>query len=504
MNDHDHQHDHQGHGHDHHGHDHDHDDPFHVHQTRELNVDEFDPANRSLAEALRISFGILKIVVAVLVVLLVVVGGYREVKEGQVGIKLRFGAPQGVWRTEGGEQVFSVEVLEPGAHFALPEPIDRVIIVPTRAQLLTIESRRIEAMNPDTGRPQVVMDTGFWFEDRPGDETKPLEEKTPRGAGLMPGRDGSLLTADNNIVHGKWSISYRIEDAATFARHVGSTDVTESLRRADRLVRQAAERAIVHVVATTGVEDFVQSKVDRLTIRQLANATLAEMTSGIVVNEVLLPTATPPLQVREAFAAVNNASSESKRRQEEARKDAEQTLTETAGRAHTALVKVIDYYEQAIREDDQPRIDKGRAAINALLSERTVGEALEPFADDARFDPAAYEKIISEVADATVGGEVSNRIKRAESDSTDLEAAVQAEKNAFLAQYEKFKNDPQLERIIRQRLWQDTVQEMLTGVTEVFYLPRDASRLYIVLGSNPEIRKMTETEARKRQLQEQE
>jgi regulator of protease activity HflC (stomatin/prohibitin superfamily) len=133
-----------------------------------------------------------------------------------------------------------------------------------------------------------------------------------------------------------------------------------------------------------------------------------------------------------------------------------------------------------------------------------VGEALEPFADDARFDPAAYEKIISEVADATVGGEVSNRIKRAESDSTDLEAAVQAEKNAFLAQYEKFKNDPQLERIIRQRLWQDTVQEMLTGVTEVFYLPRDASRLYIVLGSNPEIRKMTETEARKRQLQEQE
>jgi len=497
MNDHDHQHDHV---HDHNC-DHGHDDPFHVHQTRELNVDEFDPANRSLAEALRISFGILKIVVAVLVVLLVVVGGYREVKEGQVGIKLRFGAPQGVWRTEGDRQIFSVEVLEPGAHFALPEPIDRVVIVPTRPQLLTIESRGVDVFNPQTGRMQTNIDTGFWFEDKPGEATKPLEEKQPRGPGLVPGRDGSLLTADNNIVHGKWSISYRIDDAATFARHVGSTDVTESLRRADQLVRQAAERAIVQVIATTDVESFVQSRVDRPRIRTLANNTLAEIPSGITVTDVLLATATPPLQVRDAFAAVNNASNESKRVLEEAKTEREQTLTESAGRAHGALVEAIDYYEQALRDGDAERIDKGRAAINALLAERTVGEALEPFVGDAHFDQAALDKIISEMADATVGGEVSDRIKRAESDRTNLEAAVQAELNAFLAQYEKFKNDPQLERIIRQRLWQDTVQEMLTGVREVFYLPRDASELYIVLGSNPEIRKMNETEARKKQLE---
>jgi len=509
MNDQDHQHDHDpahdhghDHGHDHHGHDHD--DPFHVHPTRELNVDEFDPANRSLAEALRISFGILKIVVLVLVVLLVVVGGYREINEGQVGIKLRFGAPQGQWLTEGDQRRFNVEVLEPGAHFALPEPIDQVIIVPTRAQLLTIESRRVQAVHPRTGEIQAITDTGFWFEERADQATLPLDQKTPRGAGLTPGRDGSLITADKNIVHGRWSISYRISDAATFARNVGSTDVTESLRRADQLVRQAAERAIVHVVATTGVEDFVQARVDRAAIRQLANDTLAEIPSGIAVTDVLLDTATAPLSVRGAFQAVNDAQTERDQRKEEARKEREQTLTEAAGRAHPALVLAIDFYEKAIREGDEQRVAIGRAAINDLLAERTVGEALEPLADQPLADPAQYERIMTELADATVGGEVSNRIGQAESQRTDIEAVVQAELNAFLAQYEKFKNDPQLERIIRQRLWQDTVQTILSGAKEVFYLPDERSDMILVIGSNPEIRKMTEEEARERQMQQQE
>jgi len=512
MNDHDHPHDHahtpDHQGRDHHGHahdhDHDHDDPFHVHPTRELNVDEFDPANRSLAEALRISFGILKFVVLVLLVVLVVVGGYREINEGQVGIKLRFGAPQGEWLTEGDQRRFAVEVLEPGAHFALPEPIDQVIIVPTRAQLLTIESRRIEAVNPRTGQSQSILDTGFWFEERADQATLPLEEKTARGAGLTPGRDGSLITSDKNIVHGKWSISYRIDDAPTFARHVGSTDVTESLRRADELVRQAAERAIVHVVATTDVEAFVRAQVDRAAIRELANATLAEMPSGIVVTDVLLDTATPPLRVRDAFQAVNDAQSERDQRKEEARKEAEQTLTETAGRAHPALVLAIDSYEQAIRAGDERAVAAGRAAIDALLAERSVGEALQPLAGEQLADPMRYQRILEDLADATVGGDVSDRIGRAESDRTNIEAQVQAELNAFLAQYEKFRNDPQLKRIIRQRLWQDTVQEVLTGAKEVFYLPQGAASLYIVTGSNPEIRQMTETEARERQLQQQE
>ena len=500
MNDHEHQHPH-GHDHDHaHGHDHDHDDPFHVHATRELNIDEFDPANRSLAEALRISFGILKIVVIVLLILLLVVGGYREVKDGQVAIKLRFGAPQGEWLGQGAERHFAVEVLKPGPHFALPEPIDRLIIVPTKEQSLTIESRKLRVMNPQTGGEQTIVDTGFWFEMRDEDATKKLEEITPRGAGLTPGRDGSLITADHNIVHGKWKINYRIEDAAAFARHVGSTDITESLRRAEDLVRQSAECAIVHVVAQTSVEDFVGSNVDSGAIRELTNARLASVPSGIIVNEVLLQGNTPPLKVLDAFNAVNQAQSEKAKQIEEAGKEAEQTLTETAGRANRALMLVIDYYEQAVRERDAWRMALGRDALNALLAERTVAEALEPLASDERMATSRFGRIIDELSDARVGGAVSERIKQAEADRRNLKAVVQSEYNAFRAQYEKFAGDPQLERIVRQRLWQDTVQEVFRNAREVFYLPRDASELYIVLGSNPEIRRMSESEASRKQL----
>jgi hypothetical protein len=76
-------------------HDHAHDDPFHVHATDELNTEDFDAANRSLAEALRISFGILKFVVLGLLIVFFVQGSYNEVKAGQVSIVCRLGAPKG-------------------------------------------------------------------------------------------------------------------------------------------------------------------------------------------------------------------------------------------------------------------------------------------------------------------------------------------------------------------------------------------------------------------------
>src|SRR6185503_3460290 len=49
-----------------------------------------DPANQSLAEALRLSFRVLQVVILVLIVLFMI-SGIQTVKEGQTGVMTRFG-----------------------------------------------------------------------------------------------------------------------------------------------------------------------------------------------------------------------------------------------------------------------------------------------------------------------------------------------------------------------------------------------------------------------------
>jgi regulator of protease activity HflC (stomatin/prohibitin superfamily) len=425
-----------------HDHDHDHDDPFHVHPTRELDVESFDPASRSLAEALRISFNVLKVVVVVLLVVFLFVSGYREIQEGQVGIRLRFGAPVGEW-LEGGER-FAVDVLE-GPQFALPEPIERIVIVPTKDQGVTINE-------------------AFWFEADPGVELSDLP--TPAG-GLQPGRDGSLITADKNIVHGRFRVNYVIRpaDAADFAINVGAADVTESLRRAEAIVREAVEQAILEVVAATEVDAFVQGQVDRQAILESAQGTLDRMRSGITVSEVFLVSATPPPgEVLQAFNRVNSAESQRDTRITNARREAERTLIRTAGQGYPWLLEAIEAYDAARRADaDAETTDAAWRRVEQMLSSRAAMTA------------------------NNLGGEVAQIIDQAESDRARIAKSVQGEAEAFLRQFEKYRDNPRLKRIIVQRLWQDTVQEILQGEIELMYLSPRTDNLYLEIGRNREL-----------------
>src|SRR5262245_28579717 len=124
------------HAHGHHGHEHVHahvhaHDHAHAHAAApESPTEGLDPAGRALSGALLSSFAILKWIMLTLVVLFCFSGTFR-VKEGEVALRLRFGALQG----DPGEQV-----LKPGGpYFAWPEPAGRVIFVPTTTQRLTLD-----------------------------------------------------------------------------------------------------------------------------------------------------------------------------------------------------------------------------------------------------------------------------------------------------------------------------------------------------------------------------
>jgi len=78
---------------------------------------EFDTAGKSLSEALRISFIILKIIMIVLVIVFLV-SGFRTVGSDEQALVLRFGKIRGV-----GEN----RLLGPGPHWVFPYPIDKIV-----------------------------------------------------------------------------------------------------------------------------------------------------------------------------------------------------------------------------------------------------------------------------------------------------------------------------------------------------------------------------------------
>ncbi len=452
------------------GHEPEHDDPLHAPVGAPINEEELDPASRSLNEALKISFGVLKWIM-ILILVFFAFSGLREVKEGRVAVRVHLGAVTGAG---------SARILQPGWHLAWPEPIDQIILVPTGVQ-------------------QVNIPDAFWFNVRQADRLKPIDELPVPSGGLKPGRDGSLLTSDQNLVHGRWAITFQIRaaDAVPFVANVAMDRPNgDDLENAHRLVRALAERAIVRQIALTNADDFVRSRIDRAAIRRRMQHSLDRMNSGITINEVLLSEAVPPLKVRDDFRALSEAESDKAQAIENAQKQRRQILTAVAGSAHEALVFAIDQYERARRGGDPARVARAEQAINALMAGLPAATALAPLAAEPGMNP---QKLASLMTAEVVTGEVPAMINDAVSYKTAVKAAVQGEAKAFLGYYEKFKGSEQLERITRDRVWQDTFQAVLGGDVETFYLPEDPNkRLYLEMNRDSEVRR-----ARERKAQEQ-
>ena len=390
-----------------------------------------DEGARALTDALRWSFRALKVALVVLFIALAL-SGTRKVDEGSVAVRLLFGAVYG----DPGR-----EVLEPGGpYFWPPEPIGRLVIVPTTQR-------------------QVVLDNAdaFWFDVPEGSELLSLDQIKPRKS-LSPGRDGYLLTADRNIIHGKFTVSYRVDPARAleFIRRVGTGTVRELGAGGEALVRCAARRAIVHVVASVDSDDVVRSILDRERLASEMQSELDRLSSGIVVTRVLVDQPTPPLAVREAFESVTNAVAEKNKRVEEARSRAASTLSKAAGSTSAELLDAIDAVERA-SSDEPENLRTAEARLFALL------------------DPETSQ------------GEVAERLRNALRFKQETESRIRAEVREFQELHEEYRRNP---AIFRNRRWQATLQAILTGDVETFWLPGgDDVDLILEIDRDPRIGK---------------
>src|SRR5688572_20355455 len=140
-----------------------------------------ETGSRALAEALRSSFVIVKILMVGLVIVFFF-SGIFTVPSGERAILLRFGKPVGV-----GEE----QLLGPGLHWSYPSPIDEVVRIPI-------------------GEVQSVRSTAGWYQVTREQELSGQEDMP--NPTLNPAVDGYTLTSDGNIIHIRATVRYRITE----------------------------------------------------------------------------------------------------------------------------------------------------------------------------------------------------------------------------------------------------------------------------------------------------
>ena len=226
-----------------------------------------DAGSQALSDALKRSFAIVKVVMGGLVVLFLF-SGFFTVGPQQKAIILRFGTPVGDGKLYG-----------PGAHWAFPPPIDEVIKIPVGQGLTNIS-------------------TIGWYATTPAEAAK---QEAPPGESLSPLRDGYLLTADENIIHVRATLRFRIaEPGLRFALEF--SDATNA-------VRNAFNNALLYAAARYKVDDALTR--DQAGFRETALARLEQLIAtqrlGILVEQIENMQVIPPRQLKEAFARVGEA-----------------------------------------------------------------------------------------------------------------------------------------------------------------------------------------------------
>lgn len=488
-------------GHDHHHH--------HPHGDGPEDV-PFDAANQSLADALRASFRILKLImIAVAIVFLV--SNVKIVDNNEEAVIFRFGKLK---LSRDGRP------FQPGFLLAFPYPVDEVV------ELSTKQRNTLELWD-------------HYFHAPEGDRGKPISELAKRySKSLDPDRDGALLTADQGLVHVKWTVTYGISDLEMYIRHVADKkDVAQAI------ITSLLDSTAIQVAANYTVEEITrQSTADMSSqvLRQM-NEELERLETGLRVD-TLEPETTVPMETVGAYANVSIAENQKAAEIQKARKEANNLLTQAAGESHLYLAGLFDLQDAARRNGD----DDIEATLGVLIDRVCGGVSMRSFgavsvaqvpgteagpvppevpAMPVRTPEAALEYVRQRVerwieakeAGRTedierlraeintdpglrVSGEAGSRISQARAYYARAVQEIAGDVEVYNAMLDEFRRSPEL---LINRLWHETWIRLLNsdGVTKIA-VPGGTNEIRLMVPPDPEQRKIDEIKQIQKELEE--
>jgi len=280
-------------GHEHHDHDHRHEAP----ETQ-------DAGSQALAEALASSFTIVKIVMGLMVIAFIG-SGFFQVGPQEKAVILRFGKPVGQ-----GEKA----LLGPGLHWSFPYPIDEVVRIPIAA---------IQTVTSDNG----------WYATTPEQELS--GEDLVSGPSLNPAVDGSVLTADHNIVHVRATLSYHVTDPIQYVFNFVS---------ASNAVQNALDNAVLYSAAQFKADDILINDVERFreAVQSHVSDLIEQDNLGVAIDQCTIDK-TPPRQLKDIFDQVIDA----RQKRAEALNQAHNYENQVTNNASAAAANIINLAQSA-------------------------------------------------------------------------------------------------------------------------------------------------------------
>ncbi len=394
-----------------------------------------DAANQSLADAMRASFNILKFIMVVLVVLYAF-SGVRIVDEDSEAVVFRFGKLN---RVKGS-----------GASIAFPFPIEETLIFATK-------------------KDNSFRSLDHWPKVKEGQINEPLSKVRNSGI-LNPGLDGSLLTADNGIVHIQWDVKYRVKNLERYVLNVGDESTTE----VEVLIKSLLNDATINAVSSYSAEDVTRGSTTDVAfkVRSMVNERLEQLETGVHVVALDIPHSSVPGPTMIAFDNVAKAQSERDKAVQEAHQQRIKVLNATAGNSWRELatyqtrtgerhVGLLDQLDAAIETNDEAKQKKLEAEIDQILENEASGAAGEQI----RLARGYYTKVVQQ---------------------------IEGDVDQYHAVLDEYLESPDL---LIHRLWEQTRQRVLQqkGLTKHF-VASNAMELRIHIEPDPEQAARDETE----------
>ena len=401
-----------------------------------------DSANRSALDALRIAYTIMSWIMIGLIVLFVL-SGFQSVSESERAVRLRFGR-------------ITDANLGAGFQFAYPPPIG--------------ELKKVEI-----GQQSMRIDDAFYPAVEGRQRSQTVEELAQRGGfrSYDPTKDGSLITADQNLAHAKWQVLYERSTPNDWLTNINDKAFEE------QLLRLSIERAVVRAMAEVTVEDLLKQSAGSegsvaRRAEQFAQEALDRLDSGIQIVRLDMINPAPPINLYNEFAAVNSAQSNANAERDRAQQDARTALNQIAGGAAQTLIDLIDRYERASDLGNAEAQETLMSAIESVLLGKAV--TVEPiFEDDTQI--VAQKGLVS--------GEVTRLISDAETYRRSVRDRAQADVTRFRSKLEQYEGN---RGVLITREWSDAVETFLKKDTvQAMFLPRGTDVLELLLSRDPQI-----------------
>ena len=409
-----------------------------------------DAANKSLMDALRFSYFLMGVAMAILA-MLYVASGFQSIAESERGVRLSLG------------RVIDAKLM-PGPQWALPFPFGEIV--------------RVSA-----GVERVSLNEEFWPALSERQKQQDPSQLTPT-SDLSPERDGFLITADTAIAHTRWVVQYsKGDEPRNFAQNV-FPDAEEEI------VRAAVSRGIIQAVASISIEDLLRAGDNNQIhdqARLAAQRVLDSFHSGIQIDDLTMTAKTPPISVRASFELVQSAESTSNKTRQEANTVRNGVLNRVAGAAAGALIDLIDRYEDALELKDDEAAEQILARINMIFD----GEPIE--LGDGEKHPS-------------ISGEVSQILSDARSYRTSVVVARRAEAIEFAGKQALFLTNP---LVLVHSEWVRGIEAFYDRlIVNTTIVPVGTGRLTMIINQDPEFemayQKAAKAEANRKAAEERE